>query len=115
MNTDMLTIDSEATVREVAQRISERNAGAALVVGPNTGVPPEIITERDVLNSVAAGQDPDGQRVADNSTADVVTVTVDSSLEQAVEKMTKGDFSTSWCSMETKPWVLFRCVTSYAA
>lgn len=37
-----------------------------------------------MLNSVAAGQDPDGQRVADNSTADVVTVTVDASLEQAV-------------------------------
>jgi CBS domain-containing protein len=92
MNTDMLTIDSEATVREAAQRMSERNAGAALVVGPNTGVRPGIITERDVLNSVAAGQDPDGQRVADNSTADVVTVTIDSSLEQAVEKMTKGDF-----------------------
>lgn len=53
---------------------------------------PGIITERDVLNSVAAGQAPDGQRVADNSTADVVTVSVDASLEQAVQKMTEGDF-----------------------
>jgi len=92
MNADMLTVDSEATLREAAQRMSERNAGAALVVGSNTGMQPGIITERDVLNSVAAGQDPDGQRVADNSTADVVTVSVDASLEQAVEKMTKGDF-----------------------
>ncbi|CAN5325739.1 CBS domain-containing protein [soil metagenome] len=92
MNADMLTVDSEATLREAAQRMSERNAGAALVVGPNIGTQPGIITERDVLNSVAAGQDPNGQRVADNSTADVVTVTVDASLEQAVQKMTEGDF-----------------------
>lgn len=92
MNTDMLTVESEATLREAAQRMYEKNAGAALVVGPSRGARPGIITERDVLNSVAAGQDPDGQSVADNSTADVVTVTVDSSLEQAVEKMTEGDF-----------------------
>jgi CBS domain-containing protein len=92
MNTDMLTVESEATLREAAQRMSEKNAGAALVVGSDLGSRPGIVTERDVLNSVAAGQDPDGQRVADNSTADVVTVTVDSSLEQAVEKMTEGNF-----------------------
>ena len=92
MNTDMLTVTSEATLREAAQQMSERNAGAALVVDPNRGSRPGIITERDVLNSVAAGQDPDGQSVADNSTDDVVTVTADSSLEQAVEKMTEGDF-----------------------
>lgn len=91
MNTDMLTVESEATLREAAQQMSEKNAGAALV-GSTGGERPGIITERDVLNSIAAGQDPDEQRVADNSTADVVTVTVDSSLEQAVEKMTEGDF-----------------------
>jgi CBS domain-containing protein len=92
MNTDMLTVESEATLREAAQRMSEKKTGAALVVGPDLGPRPGIVTERDVLNSVAAGEDPDGQRVADSSTADVVTVTVDSSLEQAVEKMTEGDF-----------------------
>jgi CBS domain-containing protein len=92
MNTDMLTVGPEATLREAAKRMSERNAGAALVVDPTTGTRPGIITERDVLNSIAADQDPDGQHVADNSTADVVTVTVDSSLEKAVEKMTEGSF-----------------------
>ena len=72
--------------------MSERNAGAALVVDPTTGSPREIITERDVLTAVAAGQDVDRERVADNTTSDVVIVQEDSSLEQAVEKMMEGGF-----------------------
>lgn len=66
--------------------------GVTLAILVQETARPGIITERDVLNSVAAGQAPDGQRVADNSTADVVTVSVDASLEQAVQKMTEGDF-----------------------
>ncbi len=92
MNTDLLTVDPEATLRKAAQRMSERNAGAALIVDSATGSYLGIITERDVLNSIAAGQDPDRQRVADNATADIVTVPIDASLEQAMEKMTQGAF-----------------------
>ncbi|MBA2441782.1 MAG: CBS domain-containing protein [Rubrobacter sp.] len=92
MDADMLAVESEATLREATQRMSERGAGAALVGNPGVGARPGIITERDVLESVAAGQDPDRQRVADNSTMDVVTVPLDSSLEQAVDRMLKGSF-----------------------
>ena len=42
MNTDMLTVDSEATLREAAQRMSERNTGAALVVGLTGGTQPGV-------------------------------------------------------------------------
>ena len=72
--------------------MSERNAGAALLVDTSTGTYSGIITERDMLNSIAAGQDPDRQRVADNATADIVTVPIDALLEQAAEKMLQGDF-----------------------
>src|SRR5215208_2162002 len=37
MNTDMLTVTSEASLRDAAQQMSERNAGAALVVDPERG------------------------------------------------------------------------------
>lgn len=33
MNTNMLAVESEATLREAAQRMSERNTGAALRLG----------------------------------------------------------------------------------
>ena len=93
MSADMLTIASEETLRAAAQKMSERNTGAAIVIdNTNVGAPPGIITERDVLRSVAAGEDPDRQRVADNSTPEAVTVPVDASVEQAVQRMMDGDF-----------------------
>ena len=92
MNTDLLTVAPEFSLREAARRMSERNAGAALVVDPTTGSPREILTERDVLNAVASGLDPDTVRVAENTTPDVVTVQLDASLEEAVQKMIEGGF-----------------------
>lgn len=92
MSADMLAVESEATLREAARRMSERNSGAALVGNPGVGLRPGIITERDVLDSIAAGKDPDTERVADNSTADAATVPDDASLEQAVERMMEGTF-----------------------
>ncbi len=92
MNDDLLTIEPEISLREAAQRMSERNAGAAVVIDTVSGGGPGIITERDMLDSIAAGHDPDQKRVDDSSTTDAVTVSVDTSLEQAVQKMEEGNF-----------------------
>ena len=92
MNTDLLTIAPQATLRDAARRMSERNAGAALLVDPAVGSYPGIFTERDLLNALAEGHDPDAQHVAGSATSDIVTVTADASLEQAAEKMIKGGF-----------------------
>ena len=92
MNTDLLTVPPNASLREATQRMSEGNSGAALVVDTSVGNYAGIITERDVLNSIAAGHDPDTQRAADDATSNIVTVSVDESLEQAVKKMLEGDF-----------------------
>jgi CBS domain-containing protein len=91
MSTDMLNVNPGNTLREAAQRMSERNAGAA-IVADEMGRRPGIITERDILNAIAGNQDPDKQQVGDNATADVVTVPADSPVEEAVEKMMDGDF-----------------------
>ena len=91
MSTDMLNVNPENTLREAAQRMSERNAGAA-IVADEMGRRPGIITERDILNSIALNRDPDKQQVGDAATADVVTVPSGSSVEEAVEKMMEGNF-----------------------
>ena len=92
MSTDLLTVAPESTLREAARRMSERNVGAALLVDPAMGSYPGIITERDLLDAIAMGYDPDVRRVGQSATSDIVTVSVDASLEQAAEKMTKYDF-----------------------
>ncbi len=75
MSTDILTVEPEDTLREAAQRISERGAGSAIVVDPSTPEShPGIVTERDVIRSVGADQDPGNQHVADHFTSDAVAV-----------------------------------------
>jgi CBS domain-containing protein len=92
MDTELLTIAPEATLREAAQRMSGRNVGAALLLDAAIGSYLGIITERDLLNAIAAGDDPDVWRVADSATSNIVSVSADASLEQAVQKMIKGGF-----------------------
>jgi hypothetical protein len=48
--------------------------------------------ERDVLESIAARRDPEQQSVSDSATADAVTATVGSRLEQDVKEMAEGAF-----------------------
>ena len=95
MSADLLTVSPQATVREAAQQMSQRSAGAALLVDAavgGVGGYSGILTERDMLTSIAAGQNPDTQDVSGIATSDVVTVMIDSSLEDAVAKMLEGNF-----------------------
>ncbi len=51
-----------------------------------------MITERDILRSVGAGEDPDQERVADHLTARLTFAAPDWSLEQAAAAMVRGGF-----------------------
>ena len=91
MSTTVLTVGPEHTLREAARLMSGRRVGAAVVLDsemPGAG----IITERDVLDSVGAGQDPEAERVRDHLTADIVFAAPDWSLEEAAVAMVRGRF-----------------------
>ena len=51
-----------------------------------------IVTERDVLMSIGAGQDPDKERAEQHLTSDLVFAQPDWTLEQAAEAMVRGRF-----------------------
>jgi CBS domain-containing protein len=91
MTPAVLTVGPGHTLRAVAGLMSERKVGAAVVIDPE-GEGPGIITERDVLNSLGGGQDPDDERVADHLTTDVVFAASDWSLEEAAVAMVRGGF-----------------------
>jgi CBS domain-containing protein len=65
--------------------------GAAVVSDPD-GHGPGILTERDVLQSVGSGQDPDRELVADHLTKEVVYAEPSWSLEEAASAMVRGGF-----------------------
>ena len=91
MNQTILTVGPGHSLREVARQMSARNVGAAVVIDPDSHGP-GIITERDVLHSIAGGEDPDAEIVADHLTQDVVFATPDWSLEEAAAAMVRGRF-----------------------
>ncbi len=81
----------EHTLREAAIAMARRGVGAAVISDP--GQPgPGILTERDILVSLAGGEDPDRERVADHLTPTVVYAAPEWSLEEAAAAMVRGRF-----------------------
>ncbi|WP_344528527.1 CBS domain-containing protein [Streptomyces albiaxialis] len=91
MSTVVLTIGPAHTLRQAARLMSARRVGAAVVLDPDTsGL--GILTERDILNSLGEGQDPDLERAHDHTTTDVVFAAPSWTLDEAAQAMTHGGF-----------------------
>lgn len=91
MSTVVLTIGPTHTLRQAARLMSARRIGAAVVHDPDTcGL--GIITERDILDAVGSGLDPDRETASAHTTTDVVFAAPVWTLEEAAEAMTHGGF-----------------------
>lgn len=91
MSAKVLTVGPGHTLRAASQLMAERKVGAAIVADPDSPGP-SIITERDVLESIGLGQDPDTERVGDHLTSEVVYAAPEWSLEEAAVAMVRGGF-----------------------
>jgi CBS domain-containing protein len=91
MSNVVLTINPGHTLREAARAMAERGVGAAVVIDPEQPGP-GIITERDMLNSISKGENPDTERVGDHLSAGLVFAAPEWSLERAAEAMVRGGF-----------------------
>jgi CBS domain-containing protein len=91
MSPTILTIGPTHTLRQAARLMADRKVGAAVVLDPEADGP-GILTERDVLEAVAEGQDPDVEICSDHLTPDAVTATPDWDLARAAAAMVHGGF-----------------------
>jgi CBS domain-containing protein len=91
MSSTVVTVAPGATLHDAARAMAERKVGAAVVIDPEQPGP-GIITERDVLNSVGDGQDPNAEVVRDHLSSELTFASPDWSLERAAEAMVKGGF-----------------------
>jgi CBS domain-containing protein len=91
MSEVVLTLGPGHTLREAAEAMSGRGVGAAVVIDPDQPGP-GIVTERDILDSLGAGQDPAVECVAQHLSANLVFAAPDWSLERAAEEMVQGGF-----------------------
>ncbi|MGH3253803.1 MAG: CBS domain-containing protein [Streptosporangiaceae bacterium] len=87
----VLTIGPAHTLRQAAQMMSKRRIGAAVVIDTeHAGI--GILTERDLLDSIALGEDPDAELVAQHRTEDLVYASPEWTLEEAAAAMINGGF-----------------------
>jgi CBS domain-containing protein len=91
MSEMVLTVGPAHSIREAARMMASRHVGAAVVSDPDhAGV--GILTERDVLNSIGAGEDPDAELAGQHCTQDLVFAARHWTLEEAAAAMVRGGF-----------------------
>jgi CBS domain-containing protein len=91
MSRVVLSVGPAHTLRQAAKMMAAQHVGAAVVLDHDrSGI--GILTERDILKSVGADQDPDVEMAAGHQTQDVVFASPDWTLEEAAKTMVSGGF-----------------------
>ena len=91
MSRVVLVVGPGHTLREAAVLMAERRVGAAVVRDPDMPGP-GIITERDVVEGIAGGQDVDHELVGAHMSPDIVYAAPDWSIEEAAVTMVRRGF-----------------------
>jgi CBS domain-containing protein len=91
MSEVVVSVGPGHSLHEAAAAMCSRNVGAAVVIDPDAPGP-GVITERDILHAVGAGQDPEKELVADHLKQSLVFGHPDWSLERAAQAMVRGGF-----------------------
>ncbi len=86
MSNVVLTVGPGHTLREAAQRMTEKGVGAGVAID-DEGQGPRVVSERDILNSIGRGEDPDKECVVDHMSETVISAAPDWSLERAAVEM----------------------------
>jgi len=89
MTRSLLTISAQATLGEAAAKMAERGVGAVVLLEGERIV--AILTERDVMKAVAAGQD-GGAPVSDWMTRHPETIEPTDTTDHAASLMIHGGF-----------------------
>jgi CBS domain-containing protein len=88
MSNVVLTVGPGHTLRDAASRMVEKGVGAAVVIDEEYPGP-RIISERDILNSLGRGEDPDSESVGEHMSDTLIAAAPDWSLERAAMEMAK--------------------------
>jgi CBS domain-containing protein len=86
----LVAIQPTQTLQEAATLLSLSRQRAGIVADPKVGV--GLLTERDILDSIGAGQDLTVETVADHLTRELVFADPEWSLSRAALSMAQGNF-----------------------
>ncbi len=90
MSSPPVTVSETASILEAAAVMKRRGIGSLIVVD-DSGRIAGIVTERDLINSIASGLACRGGRVGDVMTRNVIVARPDEDLASLVEKMREAN------------------------
>jgi CBS domain-containing protein len=85
MNKNVVVAKDSATVREASRVMKNYDIGSLVVLKGTEII--GIVTERDIVNSVASSKDPDVTEISEVMSKKVVTVSPEQTIEEAVDLM----------------------------
>ncbi|MCL5877440.1 MAG: CBS domain-containing protein [Candidatus Bathyarchaeota archaeon] len=85
MTKEVITIESNKTVFEAAELMTQKSPGCLVVV--IKGFPVGILTERDIVRRIVAKRAPLDQKITEVMTKTVITVEPETSLKEAARVM----------------------------
>jgi CBS domain-containing protein len=88
---DVVTIQPDATVRDLLALLAQHNIGAAVVSTDGSTVD-GIVSERDIVRRLHGNEGALGDTVSDIMTAEVQTCEASNSLDDVRKTMTEGRF-----------------------
>lgn len=89
MTRPVVFADTEMTLRTLAATMAEESVGAVVLLGPDG--PSTIVTERDIVEALADGADPDDTWAAEVASLDLVTADPDDTVAEVVRMMVTHD------------------------
>lgn len=87
----VVTVSPSAPVSEALKLLAEHNIGALIAVAEG-GVPVGILSERDIIHSLAAGRGVRDKLVGDLMTREIVTGSPNDDIEAVLQTMTSRHF-----------------------
>jgi len=81
---DVVTCHGDSTAREISKRMRDGHCGLLLIHGAGTVA---VVSERDIVASLADGDDPDDVWAVDVMTRNTIMIEPDASIEEAAELM----------------------------
>ena len=88
MSQEVVTVGPHYNVADVAGLMDDRGIGSVLVLEEDRVL--GILTERDILKVIGAGEDPKNVAAHEALTDDLYTIGPDASVEEAAQQMTKA-------------------------
>ncbi|WP_102959200.1 CBS domain-containing protein [Mangrovicella endophytica] len=89
---DVVTLEPTATMSDAVRTLATKRIGALIVVHPDGGVA-GILSERDVVRMIGTdGPDCLSRAIGEVMTAKVITCSEETTVEEAMEMMTRGRF-----------------------